>query len=92
MLPLKRNDSGDMIYQDQLIATSHTTNGSGDHLLVIRPERLYLLKDSTVNSDQTIVFSGVVKEFVFQGETAFVVMSCYCYTGRLAILLIIRRW
>lgn len=75
MLPLKRNDSGDMIYQDQLIATPHTTNGSGDHLLVIRPERLYLLKDSTVNSDQTIVFSGVVKEFVFQGETAFVVMS-----------------
>jgi len=75
MLPLVRTDSNDLSYQDQIISTADSSNSSGEHLLVIRPERLNLINDSNVNSDQTIVFKGVVKEFVFQGDTAFVVMS-----------------
>ena len=75
MLPLARNESRDLTYEDQLISTAGAYNNSDEHLLVIRPERLHLLDDSSVNPDQTIVFKGVVKEFVFQGETAFVVLS-----------------
>ena len=34
-----------------------------------------MLRDEVIDNDQTIVFSGVVREFVYQGETAFAQMS-----------------
>jgi len=75
MLPLTPGSSGELLYEDQLIATEDSLTEPGEHLLVIRPERLFILNDSTVDPEQTVVFNGEVREFVFQGETAFVVMA-----------------
>jgi len=75
MLSLTRNVSGDLVYEDQVISPESTTNKNVDALLVIRPERLFLINDLNVDREHTIVFNGVVKEFVFQGDTAFVVIT-----------------
>jgi hypothetical protein len=42
---------------------------------VIRPERLTVVNRDQCDPEKTIVFSGVIREFVFQGETAFALMS-----------------
>ena len=42
---------------------------------MIRPERLFAVEDSSVDSDQNIIFKGVIKEFVYQGETAFALVA-----------------
>ena len=42
---------------------------------MIRPERLFVTDKDATDSEQSIVFSGEVSEFVFQGETAFALMS-----------------
>ena len=42
---------------------------------MIRPERLFAVEDSTADSDQNIIFTGVIKEFVYQGETAFALIA-----------------
>ena len=75
MLPLTRNSTGDLIFDNQVISTNNPASDTNEHLLVIRPERLYILNGSNVDREKTIVFNGVVTEFVFQGDTAFVVMS-----------------
>jgi hypothetical protein len=36
---------------------------------------LFAVQDSTPASDQTIIFTGVIREFVYQGETAFALVS-----------------
>lgn len=75
MLPLTRNSTGELMYQDQLIGSPAPSAQTQDHQLVIRPERLFLLNENKLDRENTIVFNGVVKEFVFQGDSAFVVMS-----------------
>ncbi len=75
MLPMKRNSSGDLFYQDLLIASDYSELSNEEWLLVIRPERLFAVQDSTPASDQTIIFTGVITEFVYQGETAFALVS-----------------
>jgi putative spermidine/putrescine transport system ATP-binding protein len=75
MLPMKRNSSGDLFYQDLLIASDYSELSDEEWLLVIRPERLFAVQDSTPASDQTIIFTGVITEFVYQGETAFALVS-----------------
>jgi len=75
MLPLSHNESGNLMYHDQAISTAGEFTGTGDQLLVIRPERLFMLDETNFDRDQTIVFKGTIKEFVFQGDTAFVVLS-----------------
>ncbi|MFK8081147.1 MAG: ABC transporter ATP-binding protein [Granulosicoccus sp.] len=74
MLPLSRNGAGDLMYQDQLISSNIPASHAQDPQLVIRPERLYLVDENEPNRENTIIFNGIVKEFVFQGDTAFVVM------------------
>ena len=75
MLPLTRDNAGKLFFENHLIATDFRTDPGTDCSLVIRPERLFVIKDEAVDSDKTIVFSGVIREFVFQGETAFAQMS-----------------
>jgi putative spermidine/putrescine transport system ATP-binding protein len=72
MLPLNRDADGRLCFADQVIAMD--SDIAGDCSLVIRPERLFVAGDDE-DSEQTIVFSGSVREFVFQGETAFALMS-----------------
>ena len=75
MLPMKKNSSGDLFFQDLLISTGYSNSSNEDWLLVIRPERLFTIEDSSVDLDQNIIFSGVIKEFVYQGETAFALVA-----------------
>jgi len=75
MLPLVRDGSGRLLYQDHVIDAGEQADKTGDCLLVIRPERLFVVDEGATDSEQTIVFSGLVREFVFQGETAFALMS-----------------
>ncbi|MGB5706446.1 MAG: ABC transporter ATP-binding protein [Arenicellales bacterium] len=75
ILPLSRDDSGKLLFEGHLISSSPTQDSGGAWSLVIRPERLFFIQDSAADSEQAIVFDGMVKEFVFQGETAFVLVS-----------------
>ena len=75
MLPLKSDGAGKLFFLDHLIAGDFKTDAARDWSLVIRPERLFVAEKDATDSDQVIVFSGVVSEFVFQGETAFALLS-----------------
>ncbi len=75
MLPLRHGDSGQLLFEDLLVAADFPAESGADYSLVIRPERLFAVKDEVVDPEQTIVFSGAVREFVFQGETAFALTS-----------------
>ncbi|MEM7259181.1 MAG: ABC transporter ATP-binding protein, partial [Pseudomonadota bacterium] len=69
ILPLQ-DQAGTLHYRDQPIAPTPDTGNHG-HALVIRPERLSL--DSP--ADESIAFKGTVRESVYQGETAFVLLA-----------------
>ena len=75
MLPMKRNSSGDLFYNDLLIASNYSGPSNEELLLVIRPERLFVANESNKDSDNTIIFTGLISEFVYQGETAFALVS-----------------
>jgi putative spermidine/putrescine transport system ATP-binding protein len=75
MLPLTQNGSGDLQFEDHLIARDHAGDASSEWSLVIRPERLFVIRDEVIDSEKTIVFPGVIREFVFQGDTAFALAS-----------------
>jgi putative spermidine/putrescine transport system ATP-binding protein len=75
MLPLNHDGSGKLYFQDHLVETDFKTDAAKDWSLVIRPERLFMAAKEAVDSEKTIIFSGVVRDFVFQGETAFALMS-----------------
>jgi putative spermidine/putrescine transport system ATP-binding protein len=75
MLPLTDDNSGTLFFENHVIATDFRTDSGADWSLVIRPERLFVVRDEAADCSQTIVFSGVVREFVFQGETAFALTS-----------------
>ena len=75
MLPLNLDGSGSLYFEDNLIKTNYNISDAKEWSLVIRPERLTVVKDGQYDPEKTIVFSGVVREFIFQGETAFAMMS-----------------
>ena len=75
MLPLDRDSAGRLCFEGSVVSTESTVASNSEYSLVIRPERLFLVDENAADSETTIVFSGVVREFVFQGETAFAVMS-----------------
>jgi len=75
MLPLTRDSSGKLFFENNLIATDFPSDPGTDWSLVIRPERLSVIEGENTDANQTIEFSGVVRDFVFQGETAFATMS-----------------
>jgi putative spermidine/putrescine transport system ATP-binding protein len=70
-LPLTHDGKGKLFFEDHLIATGFATDSANEWSLVIRPERLFASPEAIADSHETIVFSGVIREFVFQGDTAF---------------------
>lgn len=48
------------------ITLGHKTDKNGDYLLVVRPEKLFL---TTKKNKDTNIFSGVVEDSIFQGES-----------------------
>ncbi len=75
MLPLTRDGSGRLLFGDRLVSTETPDQAAGDSTLVIRPERLFVVRDARPDPGETIVFDGVIADFVFQGETAFAIVS-----------------
>ena len=75
MLPLERDDSGRLCFQSHVVAAAGPDTAQGEYSLVIRPERLQVAGTGSEDDDERIVFNGVVRESVFQGETAFALMS-----------------
>ncbi len=75
MLPLSGDSAGRLMFADQVVTTEAATDAAADHLLVVRPERLFVLRGETVDPEKTIAFDGTVREFVFQGETAFALVA-----------------
>lgn len=71
MLPLTRDDSGNLSFENHLIENESKSDPGGDCSLVIRPERLFIIQDEIIDPNQTIEFPGVIREFVYQGDTAF---------------------
>ena len=72
VLPLSWSATGSLTFADQIIHDGNGFERSQNYSLVVRPERLYLAGGEEEDSDNTIVFKGQVKEFVYQGETAYV--------------------
>jgi len=75
MLPLSRDANGNLSFLDHLIEKNFKAGSDGKWSLVIRPERLFVAEKDAADSDKAIIFSGIVSEFVFQGETAFALMT-----------------
>ncbi len=75
MLPLTANESGGLQFDDHLIAHDHAGDAGSEWSLVIRPERLFVIGDEVIDPEKTVVFPGVIREFVFQGDTAFALAS-----------------
>ena len=74
-LPLERDGSGRLCFRSHVIAAASEAPDTGEHSLVIRPERLQVVDADSADNDDRIVFNGVVSESVFQGETAFALMA-----------------
>ena len=76
MLPLVTDNSGELFFNQQFVSNAPDSDTSQSWTLVIRPERLYLetLSAAASNKD-ALTFNGRVKESVFQGETAFVLVA-----------------
>ena len=75
ILPLQRDGSGRLCFEQHVVAAADSVTTSGEYALVLRPERLQVVAEGTTDSDDAIVFAGVVREFVYQGETAFALMA-----------------
>ena len=73
MLPLTRNTAGHLQFDEHLISRDHADEG--DCSLVIRPERLFVIGAEAIDAEQTITFTGVIRECVFQGDTAYALAS-----------------
>jgi len=70
IVPLTNGSGGALLFQDQVIQASDSQH-DGPHSLVVRPERLVSITGGEADPDQFIVFNGVVRDFVYQGETAY---------------------
>ncbi len=75
ILPLTRGDSNQLSFGDQTVAEGVAEHKNGEWNLLIRPERLFAVTKKPIQSEQTIVFEGKVRDFVYQGETAFALVS-----------------
>lgn len=75
MLPLTVNAGGVLEYSGREII--EVPEGANDQSwsLVVRPERLFIAEDDVATTQSSIIFDGTVRESVFQGESAFVLMT-----------------
>ncbi len=74
ILPLVADGAGRLSFGNHVIA-ARPAGEAAAWSLVIRPERLFELGEQTIDTERTVVFEGVVHDFVFQGETAFALVT-----------------
>ncbi len=75
MVPLSRDASGSLSFAGQRITDKAYEDTAEGWSLVVRPERLFLADTAGVDPEKTAVFDVTVRESVFQGETAFVLVD-----------------
>ena len=75
MLPLACDESGRLMFKDQMIEANPPESAAGKWTLVVRPERLFVIDADATDRRHAIVFDGMVRESVFQGETAFALVA-----------------
>lgn len=75
MLPLQLSDTGMLEFSGHEIIEAPAGENNQSWSLVVRPERLEIVDGPGVPNEARIVFDGTVRESVFQGESAFVLMS-----------------
>ncbi len=83
LLPLKKSADNRLYFADQLITGVPTERAIGtlNWSLVIRPERLLILGNNLSSSASNdiafdgIVLNGTIRESVFQGESAFLIVA-----------------
>ncbi len=78
ILPLRADASGKLLFENQPISDGPPENmhdnGKG-WALVVRPERVFISDESTSGDENVVSFDGIVKEFVFQGDSAFALIT-----------------
>ena len=72
MIPLTRTGN-ELFMGDTLVTHVSDTATTSDWSLVIRPERLMVNPD-TADRDSMLILTGAVKESVYQGETALLLL------------------
>ena len=80
-----RKHVGAVIVRDKKVSlgnsqllVNHSVNKDGDYLLVVRPEKLFISSKSESNTN---LFSGVVSESIFQGESQLLLLKLESETG-----------
>jgi len=73
ILELENDSSGKLFFHNQYVSDVLPSRSESSWSLVIRPERLHV-SQAAQTTEQVIVFDGTVRESVFQGETAFVLV------------------
>ncbi len=78
ILPLTADSSGKLFFENQRVSDGPPelqSNDSNTWSLVIRPERVFISDESVSGNENLISFDGIVKEFVFQGDSAFALVT-----------------
>jgi len=83
VLPLTQQADDQLYFADQLIASAPTQHAEGTQQwsLVVRPERLLILDNNLSGANVNgkafdgIVLNGTIRESVFQGESAFLIVA-----------------
>lgn len=75
ILPLTMQHDSQLFFSDQAIQSDVDLSASSNWGLLVRPERLFLSDKKTLTTDKHLIFNGVIKDFVYQGETAYAVAT-----------------
>ena len=75
VLPLDCDSAGNLVFSDQIISMPAPNQSQGAWSLLIRPERLTLVKSESGVPADSLLFHGVISEFVFQGDTALALLQ-----------------
>ncbi|WP_419740334.1 ABC transporter ATP-binding protein [Ruegeria sp.] len=75
MIPLVKESSGNLTYNEQIIGRTEINAGDPDWFLVVRPEKLFPLQRDDQVSDQTIVFQGTIYDSFFEGGSNALVVE-----------------
>jgi putative spermidine/putrescine transport system ATP-binding protein len=75
VLPLDCDSAGNLAFSDQIISMPAPNQSQDAWSLLIRPERLTLVKSESGVPADSLVFHGVISEFVFQGDTALALLQ-----------------
>ena len=75
VLPLVCQNSNMLYFMDQLVAKLKAAETQKLWSLVIRPEMLSIVSENEINSPDCLIFCGIILEYIYQGETALVIVK-----------------